>query len=234
MLFLNQDLKSTPAEPPFVINAPDPAGSYLKTWKTAGRDCLNVTLRRNQPLDENGKVRAELRVHREGTPARLFQMDPMGSRRSSAIGLYVPEDWQRDGQKVILFQWHHYGEGVSGGNPPLAFFIWNDNLYCRLWHGDKSDAASFVDLYKAHCPKGQWLHFRVGIKWDAVNGEVEALLYGKPMFPKYSGPIGYKDSPFIYSSIGMYWPGAKSSSVQSHQASYGWWKIGETLADLEP
>jgi hypothetical protein len=149
--------------------------------------------------------------------------------------MLIPLDWKKDDQKCLVFQWHAEVKPgdppQSTGNPPLSAFIWNDNFYIRAW----PSRNGYKDLYKKPVVKGKWQRFEFEIKWPkaAADGSVAAFCDGVAMFPKYTGPLGYPEAQYIYSSIGLYWPGFAASKVDSHIAQYRRWWVGETRSDLK-
>lgn len=237
------DFQSLPVESrtTYVLNIPEPKAQYMRLETAAGRKALRLRTWWQQPRDENGLVRTEMRLHRPTTDSRVFLIDPRMSERWTSIDLLIPQDWRKDGNKVLLFQWHHYPQSDVGKNPPLAVFIWNDNLYVRMFFAAEDNIVKSIDLYKQPAQKGAWMRFVFHLRWDyrqVGNGLIESWINGSPMFAAYKGPTGYAFSPEIYSSIGLYWPGATEvpsnyAADFDHLAFYGRWIVGDEKNKFE-
>jgi hypothetical protein len=138
---------------------------------------------------------------------------PMRSVRWYAFSMYLPEDFPKEDNWLVLAQWHgvdkrHLGE--ASRIPAMQFSYRGERFRLMIRHSaerilkEEEGSAKETPFSTTSLPHGRWNDFVVQAKWSYENdGFVNAWLNGEQIV-KYRGPVGYNDDVGPYFRFGLY------------------------------
>jgi hypothetical protein len=171
-----------------------------------GRYAARFELRLLDPL-VTGTFRNELSVGRHGYP----EIAAMGQEYWYGFSIYIPADWENDGLRDELAQFHAPPDpGEIWRNPPLGFDtkdgnweIWN-RWDRRAIQTDNAYESGHRLLWKGALQKGQWNDWVVHVKWSyQSDGFLEIWLNDQKVVDD-NGPNCYNDQSQRYFKWGVY------------------------------
>ena len=161
----------------------------------------------------------------------------MNSVRWYALSLYLPTDFPKEHNWLVMGPWHgcdkrHLGE--ASRHPVMAFRYDSGRFYLTLRHSTEriildDDAPAQINLFETESyPLGQWNDFVVQAKWTCESdGFVNAWWNGKQAV-QYRGPVGYNDNVGPYFEFGLY----RGQTDRTYVAYYNQVRSGTSPEDI--
>jgi hypothetical protein len=105
----------------------------------------------------------------------------------------VSTETSSSGQAVwqVVTQWHQ-GDNDTGGPPPVAFIVANDEIRLHIHRHDPNDEQKSIEVAQwkvaPSLDRGQWHDFVLEIRWSTTNGTLKLWHNGTPV--TFSQPSG--------------------------------------------
>jgi hypothetical protein len=221
----SDDFELLPVGAPGAYSLDAPHGAF----SVAQEGGLNVQIDFLQPLNQNGKCKSELGPRYMEKSVRYGRI-PYLTERWHAATVTIPLDWERDGFKANILEFHGSedpGESGLGRFGSLNLNIGGDDVYgWRTWNDQKIQTSNDnkLEFFRMRYERGAKYRFvfRTIFDWRRVGHGATQVWLRKDHGPvdmvfSEEGPNAYNDDEGPYFKFGLYCPSWNESDRYKYQ-----------------